>query len=57
MTAAPADTFVLSSKLVFSVRSFNTALASQLPPGVALDGARRDFVALAVMMGKRLPPG
>ena len=27
MTAAPADTFVLSSKLVFSVRSFNTALA------------------------------
>ena len=57
MTAAPADTFVLSSKLVFSVRSFNTALASQLPPGVALDGARRDFVALAVMMGNDYLPG
>ena len=57
MTAAPADTFVLSSKLVFSVRSFNSALANQLPPGVALDGARRDFVALAVMMGNDYLPG
>ena len=58
MTAAPADTFVLSSKLVFSVQSFNSALAAnQLPPGVALDGARRDFVALAVMMGNDYLPG
>ena len=56
MTAAPAHTFVLSSKLVFSVESFNRVLAQQLPPGINLDGARRDFVALAVMMGNDYLP-
>jgi hypothetical protein len=57
MTAAPADTFVLSSKLIFSVRSFNEQLARELPLGVELEGARRDFVALAVMMGNDYLPG
>ena len=57
MTAAPADTFVLSSKLVFSVRSFNEQLARELPLGLDLEGARRDFVALAVMMGNDYLPG
>lgn len=56
MTAAPAHTFVLSSKLVFSVERFNQALAQQLPPGVDLEGARRDFVALAMMMGNDYLP-
>lgn len=57
MTAAPASTFVLSSKLVFSVAVFNRQLARELPAGTALEGARRDFVALAVMMGNDYLPG
>ena len=57
MTAVPANTFVLSSKLVFSVESFNRMLAQQLPRGTCLDSARRDFVALAVMMGNDYLPG
>ena len=48
MCAAPADTFVLSNKTVFSVRSFRRQLARDLPTGVGLDGAVRDFVAGAV---------
>ena len=60
MTAAPADVFVLSSKLVFSVRAFNASLEKDLPPGMSeaqMRGARRDFVALAVMMGNDYLPG
>ena len=56
MTAAPADTFVLSSKLVFSVRSFNR----RCRPAAAGRGAgwcKEDFVALAVMMGNDYLPG
>ena len=60
MTAAPADVFVLSSKLVFSVRAFNESLKKDLPEGMSdaqMQGARRDFVALAVMMGNDYLPG
>ena len=60
MTAAPADVFVLSSKLVFSVRAFNASLEKDLPEGMSdaqMRGARRDFVALAVMMGNDYLPG
>ena len=57
MCAAPADTFVLSSKVVFSVRSFRRQLGADLPPGVGLDGAVRDFVALSIMMGNDYLPG
>ena len=60
ITAAPADVFVLSSKLVFSVRAFNASLEKDLPEGMSdaqMRGARRDFVALAVMMGNDYLPG
>ena len=60
MTAAPADVFVLSSKLVFSVQAFNESLKKDLPSSMTdtqLISARRDFVALAVMMGNDYLPG
>ena len=57
MTAAPADVFVLSSKLVFSVRAFNASLEKDLPPGMSeaqMRGAPRLRRARGDD-GKRLP--
>jgi hypothetical protein len=44
-------------QLVFSAAAFNASLADELPRGVGIAGARRDFVALAVMMGNDYLPG